>query len=447
MKIKIYNTSWTVYALIIGSISIAIFKNTSIFLIIDLLVTTYYATLALINTGEARRNYSLLMILTSIIAPFQYLVYITILLATLLNKKSRGSKRDYLILLPILLISTITNKVYVSGILLSIFYWFPEICMMALISDNKFNKKSSYLDNRIVFFCKSLIFIEGIPIISQFLQSGNFVDLDRVSGTFGYLRGESMTILMYSIGIYFFGLWNEFKKREFVFYFLTSIALGTLDGCFTITIFFLSTMLVVALISNKIKLRYKIMLVVGALFIFELLIVTNSEWAVKDLFNMTDQTYLLSRVEKISAYKVTFVSEKIYNKIFGHGIGNYSSRAALTMTGVYTDWYGNLGFPIHMSDYTRRYIYPWLIKAPYNGGMLSAPFSEVITIFGELGILGLIYFIYKIVLIWRDGNKYQRIQLIFIILLCLYGNYLEMGVDVSIFLFTYIILNGIIKKA
>ena len=134
-------------------------------------------------------------------------------------------------------------------------------------------------------------------------------------------------------------------------------------------------------------------------------------------------------ISKISDFKNVFFNpnNSIGFELFGAGIGQYASRAALTCTGLYIDHY-NLIFPPSMSEYTQKYIYNKMVYVYENRlGIVDTPFSQYISIKGELGCIGLVLLIIYFARLIKNNRRSARIFIIFVILSCFTENYLEFG--------------------
>lgn len=88
-----------------------------------------------------------------------------------------------------------------------------------------------------------------------------------------------------------------------------------------------------------------------------------------------------------------YLSEHGTQMIFGAGLGQYSSRAAMILTGEYlSDQAGDL--PVSMSEATYENIYPLWNRIsrsiPYQDGVLQQPFQSVQSWVMELGLVGLL---------------------------------------------------------
>ena len=128
------------------------------------------------------------------------------------------------------------------------------------------------------------------------------------------------------------------------------------------------------------------------------------------------------------------------NYIIGEGIGQYSSRAAMTCTGEYIDSYTKL-FPVSMSEYTSEFIFPQLVLTKQLHNSLSLKdtyYSSVISVMGELGIIGIVFFILYVLYLMKKSKGYSKIFVIFFVFACFIDNYLEFAKVISLL---YLLIN------
>lgn len=96
-----------------------------------------------------------------------------------------------------------------------------------------------------------------------------------------------------------------------------------------------------------------------------------------------------------------------------------------------------------MSEYTRKYIYNKLLSVyEYKLGIVDTPFSEYISVKGELGIVGIVFLILYFLKMLKKNKKWSRIYIIFIILACFTENYMEFAKITSLLYITNYIYQG-----
>lgn len=104
-----------------------------------------------------------------------------------------------------------------------------------------------------------------------------------------------------------------------------------------------------------------------------------------------------SKFQKVSSLYEAInevVLDNELNLLLGVGAGQYSSRAALMLTGDYLNPQPDY-FPTSMSASTSRYIWPLWNREQrkiFRGSVLALPSSSISSILVEFGLLGLIFF-------------------------------------------------------
>lgn len=101
------------------------------------------------------------------------------------------------------------------------------------------------------------------------------------------------------------------------------------------------------------------------------------------------------KFQKLYAFEQTFdrvIKKDITTFLVGLGPGQYSSRAALILTGDYLYPHPSY-FPVSMSEETRQIIWPlWNDEqqAKFRGSVLALPSSSLISVIAEFGVIGLL---------------------------------------------------------
>ena len=161
-----------------------------------------------------------------------------------------------------------------------------------------------------------------------------------------------------------------------------------------------------------------------------------------------EQDYRSYRAGKVTAYVNTFITiprKDIFYFLFGNGIGWYASRGALTCSGAYVSVY-NSYFHESMSAYTKEYIYPGLLRAYNNGSsdygsIVARPYSTIISIMGEVGMVGLVTFFCIFIKISKKYGRYARLVLMAWLSSCFAENYLEYSKIIIVLLFCLCLVN------
>lgn len=385
----------------------------------------------------------------AIIMPNNYFVLLVLLVNyfTVIKKNYKASKLE-LIFIVILIGNIFINFVPIPNIIFSIFFWMPFFLAYRFFCYYlDFDFSLIYTNSQYLYLIKTIAITEFASVICSFINRENYdyVDLDWVSGTFGYMQGMELTITMFFLFTMFILCFMKTNKLSYIGYAMVCIISGTLTGCIGITMVFAAAILVFILIEPLIKVKYKIAILIAILFLSGITIISNKEWVINDILNLTDFEYLQQRISKLNMYVTTFStipSLSMVFTLFGTGMGLFSSRAAMACTGSYINIYNYFFEQPSMSDYTYKYIYPW-ITSGYQGGTSAAPYSQVITIFGEFGILGCIFFIYFFIKLWRKSKNLQKFMLIYLIGLMFYENILEYGRCMIAFWMIYSILEEV----
>jgi magnesium-transporting ATPase (P-type) len=129
--------------------------------------------------------------------------------------------------------------------------------------------------------------------------------------------------------------------------------------------------------------------------------------------------------------------------LLGTGIGNFSSRASLFLSGQYLD--NQLFFPIVPSEATKELIMSYYSKN--NGGMnifgydglsvVNEPFSQYTTMFSEFGLVGfslfVVWFLSLIYYSIKIKNILLFVVIFFSLLIFIGNNWLEFVSYISLF--------------
>ena len=145
-----------------------------------------------------------------------------------------------------------------------------------------------------------------------------------------------------------------------------------------------------------------------------------------------NSSYLLDKFAKVKVYYDTFVaipSNDIMFFLFGNGLGNYCSRAALTCSGYYSDIYNSFFSPTS-SLYMQEYILPklknsYLFPESDFGSILYRPYSTILAITGEFGIIGLLLCFLVCLIKYLRSNNYIRLAILIFVSACFFENFLE----------------------
>ncbi len=298
---------------------------------------------------------------------------------------------------------------------------------------------------------------------------------DNFTGTFmrfGYAHIAALKISL--VLIYVFALWVDGKSLK-----RTSILLLLIIGwllpsalysiiLLLLTIFFYFTFF--ELIPRLKKLRFKTsVLFVGALVILGVILfsatqlrnvgyITNNIKTITDTIIKGDDSN--DSAQKIHFFRTSFVDvpQKYPQSILiGVGPGNYSSRSAWIVSGLYLS-YQPFYIPVTPSDVAKEYSLPFFEDIVNEvrwgaGSIIHQPFSSWVSIYIELGVVGIILVIWMIRLIskrkqirdkrLRSLSNGNTIALIYIILLMIVDSILEYPQIINQFLIFVVMINNV----
>lgn len=392
------------------------------------------------------------LILYSILLPDNYTIIgisSLILIYLLIRKKFCinefiNKKQLYLIIgfSLLVLLEIILNQIGIVKILFSLLYYSSIIIIALILSSLSFNKAS------IIYSLKFIIASQLIAIISKIIFHFDYIksfnDLDWVTGTFGDFQANILFLFCAFSFIILISNYMSTKSNSDIIFALIAIAIAFSTGSVALTLLFIISLLLFSLFDNHFKKEKKfilIFIIVGTIiFLF-----VNPTWVVKDIKNLTNYEYLTSRISKIDTYKNTFydmANEYPLEYIIGTGPGNYSSRSALTTTGKYIGAYSKI-FDTDISEYTSKYILNQYNHVLENKlGSMDTPYSSIITLKGEFGLIGFVLFIYLFICIYKKSNHIQKLVLLFFVTTLFVENYIEFAKVVSCMLLSYYYLSN-----
>ncbi len=371
------------------------------------------------------------ILLASIIVPNNYIIIFLTILFYLLSLKNKKTVNFNLCIIVLLLIcNAVLNWSHIINISFSMIYLLPIIMLFSLFEKEQTQLKENF--HTLSSLLKNILFLEIFSIIFSFLANYDILKLggnanDWITGTFGYHQGNIFLYFMLFSCLIFKKDYDASKKKTNLIYIFLSLFLAVFTNSISLILFFMISYFIVTIFKSSFreKMRDAILLVVGIILFF----LFTPSWIKGYLMKLTNYDYLIQTVAKLQVYEDTYINiPKNDAKFFliGNGIGEYSSRAALTCTGKYVEFY-NRFFSPSISEYTNDYILNRYIK--YNiiegQGTLYSPFSTMISIQGELGIIGLLVFMIIIFKLFRNSKINSKIFLLFFLFSCFIENYLE----------------------
>lgn len=383
--------------------------------------------------GKTNNEYYLIeLIIYSIIIPNNYIVLISLIVILTIRLRStiKFSKLINtfltLIFIAYLILNTFINRVSTINFLCYIAYVAPIPICAVIFGQFKYE----FTENeKLISLLKQILIIQGIGVISELIFNINtilsMIDFDWVTGTFGEFQGNIFFFFCAFCFIVFLNRYMIYRKD--LKYLIASGILMIMTGSIALIVLFAISVTIYFFMSLNIKpkTRIKIVALLGIASIFFILV--TPAWIKNYMVKMVTAEDKSIYISKIDDFENVFLNPNnpLEFELFGAGIGEYSSRAALTCTGIYVDSYNSL-FKPSMSEYTRKYIYNKLLWVyEYKLGIVDTPFSQYISVKGELGVVGIVFLILYFLNILKKNKKWSRIYIIFIILACFTENYME----------------------
>lgn len=428
----------------------------SAFLKTDLILYAAFAATIFLEIKKYRTSKDffcvLKIIMMSIVIPSNYIIIAIISIFSLIYWKRILNCIDYRILgfiAVFFIINISVNKVAPLNAFFGLFYLVPVLLIFFLLKANKQNLSTR---QKIVPLVRALVFYElvatAILALSEIevLLSGVSAN-DWITGTFGYHQGNIFLYFMLFALLILKKDYDETKNAQDIVYIIIAAILAIMTNSMSLIIMFIFAYFLIMFLKASAREKYRVAIVlIMAITLFLLL---TPAWIKSYIIKLANPTYFSKNVAKVQVYEDTFIhlpNKDLKFAIIGNGVGQYSSRAALTCTGKYIDSYNKI-FPISVSDYTterilKRYEY---YNLQLGHGTLYSPFSTILSIQGEYGIIGIILFTCLIVYLMRKQNPYTKIFILFFFLSCFIENYLEFT-KVMTMVFSIYFLNQSTKR-
>lgn len=300
-----------------------------------------------------------------------------------------------------------------------------------------------------------LCILQIIPVIYTFIITkinGTFHP-DCIIGTTSHANILAILLLINLIIIIF----DKKIKRTFKFkIIITHVFMLMICDAKLIIFCYICALIVYYIITHRYRISYLKLIIT---FFIATLIISISLLNISKIKNLIDEynieSYLYdqSRNKKVQAYITTFNNLDNLEKVIGIGCGRYGSKVANALASevMYKGDYS-----IELPNFIKRrvnnkYFYiasmfteEFHTRMQGHSGILSYPMSNYITIFGEQGVLGLLF-----ILIFFISNIYTSMKIknnsigmacsiliIFTLIIMVFDNFLEMN--------EYVILIGFI---
>lgn len=334
------------------------------------------------------------LLLLTIIVPDNYLiipiiiaVFILLKLPFLDNKKNAAIG---IIAIFYTILVSFLNKIPFINYIVYIVYFIP-FCLSLLVL-KQLVKRKDFLINKLYNSITFILISQWIAIVFYTISHLSIVkaynDMDWVTGTFGAFQCNTLMLFACFCFLIFVNDYVVNKKLHLLPIILSLLTIISTSSVAYLLIFFLS-FLVILFLSAKIKPIQRIIFILLLLLSILIMVSILPEWIVREFALLLDFEYAKKRISKIIFYYTTFVKipkeEGIITFLFGGGLGQYVSRAALTCAGGYIGFYDSRFTP-YVSDLYKTYILDF-----YNGlpGLADSPQSSILALQGEVGLIGL----------------------------------------------------------
>ncbi len=330
-------------------------------------------------------------------------------------------------------ISTVLDFRGITNLLFSFVSFMPLFIVLFLINNKKFNELS------FIKFIKDfdkVFIVEIISVPINYVLYHGISGDDWSRGTFGGSGEQAQLFVIFSLmSVMYYHMYTKYgKKRSWLSKYILCVLGMVSTNSWTLFIIYVIGLCCFYLTKLNSKTIFRGILIVSFIIIFGEGVVEklpdHVSMPLKKI--LTDNNYLNYRFHKLSVYGETFIeipSKDLKFALIGEGIGNYNSRAALICTGQYVEFYNKLFIP-SMSEYTEEYIYDYVKLAYQNGGsdfgsVLARPYSSVLALMGECGILGIVLFISMLITYLKNKKSSTKKVVIVWLAFCFVENYFE----------------------
>ena len=416
------------FALIVCGLSI---NKIGIYVLFALLCTS-----ALLKKQCTLSDKLLICSLYSIIVPDNYLTLICFFgyaLCILIRKKKIILRNSsffvcFLLLISMTIFSALISNTSIVNLFFSAITFLPLFLFFVLLNTEIPFTQTLLIEKPI----NDVFFIELISVPIDFILMTN--NDDWCCGTFigNGEQAQFFVICAFLLLYYIYCFRRTRDSKKYIWRVFTLLGILVLTHCWTLTIVLgISIMMFLLFLLNK-----------KAFFIFVLLIIFcpialsafryfNPEKYSQIILATKNSSYFNYRFHKLITYHNTFIDIPLADlkfALFGAGIGNFNSRAALICTGEYVSFYNHIFNP-HLSPYTKKYIYDFLHFSQTVGGdygsVLARPYSSILSLMGECGYCGLILFVVMLNSIRKKSGMLGNCLIAVWIGVCFVENYFE----------------------
>lgn len=333
---------------------------------------------------------------------------------------------------------------------LNILYYIPVISYSTVV----FNITKKYTLKNIFNLVTNFVYINIIIIIVQYLgivikfRTINPFKISMAAGdNFRSIYSSSLIlfIVLSMITFFYFEMlkYKEYRsksKKIILVCWIIMIATSTL----THTIIYFGILCInycVNLIikGEIIKFIKMLIITVGLVTVFSVIQPENVTYIVNQI-NSSIHGPIYEKPRKLQFMYTTlfdFTKDVEWVPIIGVGGGNYSSRAAINTSGEFYEKAPQFIY-VNESKYTNNYVVrywnSYILSQKYQDGFANYPTSEVMTILGETGILGIVIIIIALLnLVKLNKSKWSFLLNIYFICLLFLDNYLQFPAIISMF--------------
>lgn len=375
-------------------------------------------------------------------------VYILIQIVRGKRKINISNKTKYIIIgiFVYIIANIILNRVSIANVLLYVFYNATFVCMMFIILCYKPYEYGNTLDK----VMNTIIIAQILHLIVYIPLNIDVIIIHRIGdwaiGTLGTSQGPMLFNLFIFSFIRFFIKFKESKKKNLLGWMAIVFIFGMLTVSTALTMLFVISMGIYSVLFTSKRLR--IVIVSTLIGLSTVFYVTSPSWIQYQIKStLFDSAFRKDNIKKFAYYEDTFLTAPKRNILFalkGAGMGCYSSRAALTSSGYYANWYNKLNLPIYNGQYMRKYIKPRLYSR-YGLSVVDQPTSQYISIMGEFGYIGFIIFISLLIMFFVKSPN-NRLTIIYLAMILTIDNWFEYPKFSVMFFFTYYLVENFHKK-
>ncbi|MQT75615.1 MULTISPECIES: hypothetical protein [Pseudomonas] len=398
-----------------------------------------------------------LLVLLLTHSPLKWLSAVPLIgLAVLYVNAAKPNRTETIIILTLtilLIVGAILNLAQdqsATSIILGIYLLLPNLVLPLI-----FSKAVPYCDPVKTF--KNFTLIQFIFITFEFFwlaATYKTLDIytvdqsagDHIAGTF-ITFSTPLAISFSFIALFFLSLFFKTSDKKHLFYTSLSVLIVLATGAMAVATLLLPILIVYfshQTIRSKINVKRKVFFVLVSIVLFiSVLIVQQSNIAYTqkniELIQEANKPLKIELAVKVAQNALNF-GEFFY----GTGIGTFSSRASLFLSGHYlTDQYF---IPVSPSELSKILILPYfnthtpgVLTNGYDSlSIVSEPFSQFTTLVSEYGVFGLLIFIlgytWLILISIRKRNAtlftYYMLSLLFLLI----NNWLEYSSFTAVFL-------------